>query len=83
MKKDIINKNDNGHKHGIQIGYHYNGNIWYKDNYINGKEHGEHIRYYNDGQIHYKENYINGDQVDQEEWIAYDRRSKLDIIKDL
>jgi antitoxin component YwqK of YwqJK toxin-antitoxin module len=61
MKKDIINKNEQGQLHGIQIGYHPNGQIWFKENYINGNKHGEHIGYYNDGQISYKENYnING-----------------------
>jgi antitoxin component YwqK of YwqJK toxin-antitoxin module len=86
MKKDIINKNEKNQLHGIQIGY-YNDQIHYKHNYINGKQHGEQILYYENDQIrykhYYKKYYINGSEVSQEEYLAYDRRSKLDIIKDL
>ena len=42
------------------IGYYENGNIEYKENYINGKLNGEAIGYYENGNIKYKENYING-----------------------
>jgi antitoxin component YwqK of YwqJK toxin-antitoxin module len=61
MKKDIINRNDNGQLHGIQIAYFSNdGHIRYKWNYINGHKHGIQISYYSNGQIGSKQNYING-----------------------
>jgi antitoxin component YwqK of YwqJK toxin-antitoxin module len=78
-KKNYIN----GKQHGEQVCYHDNGQIMYKENYINGKYHGKQIGYYNYGQIMYKNDYINGKLVSQEEWVAYERRSKLTIIKDL
>jgi antitoxin component YwqK of YwqJK toxin-antitoxin module len=81
--KDIVNKNDKGQLHGIQIGYWSNGQIWYKTNYINGNKHGERIGYYNDGKIMYKHNYINGREVSQEEWIAYERKLKMKMISNL
>jgi antitoxin component YwqK of YwqJK toxin-antitoxin module len=107
MKKNIVNKNENYQLHGIQIGYHDNDQIEYKDNYINGHLHGEQIGYYDTGQIRYKENYINGhhhgdqisyyingeikykwyyingEYVSQEEWIAYERKLKLDMMSNL
>jgi antitoxin component YwqK of YwqJK toxin-antitoxin module len=78
-KKNYIN----GNQHGEQIGYWSNGQIRYKNNYINGKYHGEHIGYHGTGKIWYKDYYINDKLVSQEEWIAYERMSKLTIIKDL
>jgi antitoxin component YwqK of YwqJK toxin-antitoxin module len=85
MTKDIINKNDNGNKHGIQIGYHSNGEPDYKRYYINGKKHGEQIEYHSNGNGHIEFKYycINGKYVSREEYLAYMRRSKLTIIKDL
>jgi antitoxin component YwqK of YwqJK toxin-antitoxin module len=85
MTKDIVNENERGEYHGIQIGYHGNGQIAYKDYYINGNRHGIQIGYYadNPGQLWYKIYYINGVLVSPEEYLAYERRSKLDIIKDL
>jgi antitoxin component YwqK of YwqJK toxin-antitoxin module len=108
MKKDIINKNDNGEYHGIQIGYYPNGQIYHKHNYINGKKHGIQIGYYTNGQISCKHNYINGQlhgevigcydngkeimykyyyinghQVSKEEWIAYNRKLKMDMMSNL
>jgi antitoxin component YwqK of YwqJK toxin-antitoxin module len=105
-KDEVVNKNDKGQLHGIQIGYYESGKIGYKHNYINGHKHGEQLWYYETGQIMYKHNYINGikhgeqigyysngrisyehyingEYVSQEEWIAYERMSKLTIIKDL
>jgi antitoxin component YwqK of YwqJK toxin-antitoxin module len=62
MKKDnIVNKNDKGQLHGIQIAYFSNGHIRYKKNYINGLQHGIQISYYSNGQIGSKQNYINGE----------------------
>jgi antitoxin component YwqK of YwqJK toxin-antitoxin module len=60
MKKDIINKNEQGQLHGEQIGYYDTGQIMYKHNYNNGNKHGEHIGYHSNGKINYKEYYING-----------------------
>jgi antitoxin component YwqK of YwqJK toxin-antitoxin module len=64
VKKDIINKNDKGQLHGVQIRYYNDnpGQISYKDNYINGEYHGEQIGYHSNGKIAYKDNYINGKQ---------------------
>jgi antitoxin component YwqK of YwqJK toxin-antitoxin module len=81
--KIMYKKNyNNGNRHGEQIGYHYTGKIWYKHNYINGNQHGEQIGY-NQGHINYKDYYINDELVSKEEYLAYERRSKLTIIKDL
>jgi antitoxin component YwqK of YwqJK toxin-antitoxin module len=74
---------NNGKYHGIQIKYYSNGQIRYKKNYINGKYHGEQIGNHGTGKIWYKDYYINDKLVSQEEWIAYERMSKLTIIKDL
>jgi antitoxin component YwqK of YwqJK toxin-antitoxin module len=73
----------NGYQHGEKIGYYSNGEIMYKQNYINDQYHGEQIGYYKNGQIDYIDYCINGDQVSKEEYLAYERRSKLTIIKDL
>jgi antitoxin component YwqK of YwqJK toxin-antitoxin module len=82
MKKDdVVNRNEKNH--GEQIGYWGNDQIKYKKNYINGHHHGEQVWYYSNGQIMYKDYYINGKLVSKEEWIAYERISKLTIIKDL
>jgi antitoxin component YwqK of YwqJK toxin-antitoxin module len=74
---------NNGNQHGEQIGYQVNGQTMYKWNYINDLQHGIQIGYHGNGQIRYKDNYINGDLVSPEEYLAYERISKLDIIKDL
>jgi antitoxin component YwqK of YwqJK toxin-antitoxin module len=79
MKKDdVVNKNDNGKLHGEQIGYYHNGQIAYKQNYINGQLHGEQL-----WQINYKDYYINDKLVSKEEWIAYERNLKMVIISNL
>jgi antitoxin component YwqK of YwqJK toxin-antitoxin module len=83
MNKKIVNKNDKGQLHGIQIGYHYTAKIWYKENYINGQLHGIQIAYYSNGQINYKEYYIYDKLVSKEEWIAYERKLKMVIISNL
>jgi antitoxin component YwqK of YwqJK toxin-antitoxin module len=81
--ENIINKNDNGQLHGIQIGYHDNGKIWYKENYINGNQHGEQIVNYPNGQISIKCHYINGNEVSHSEWIIYNRKLKMKMISNL
>jgi antitoxin component YwqK of YwqJK toxin-antitoxin module len=81
--KNIVNRNDKGQLHGIQIIYHNNGQIRHRWNYHNGKEHGEHIGYYETGQICYKENYVNGKIVSKGEWIAYNRKLKMKMISNL
>jgi antitoxin component YwqK of YwqJK toxin-antitoxin module len=83
MKKNIVNKNNKGQLHGIQIGYYDTGKIGYKDNYINGKKHGEQVCYHDNGQVMCKENYINGEKVSKEEWIAYERKLKMKKISNL
>ena len=47
-------KNIQGQKHGYWEGYHSNGQVQYRCNYINGECHGYWISYYDDGDIHYK-----------------------------
>jgi antitoxin component YwqK of YwqJK toxin-antitoxin module len=73
----------NGHLHGEQVRYYDNGQILYKHNYINGKYHGEQIEYWYNGQIDYKNNYINGKLVSPEEYLAYERKLKMDMISNL
>jgi antitoxin component YwqK of YwqJK toxin-antitoxin module len=73
----------NGEYHGELIVYYSNGQVLGKENYINGKPHGEHIEYYSNGQFMRKWNYINGREVSQEEWIAYERKLKLDMMSNL
>jgi antitoxin component YwqK of YwqJK toxin-antitoxin module len=83
MKKDIINRNDKGQLHSIQIGYYPNGQLYYKHNYINGYRHGIQIGYWDNGQLWYKVYYINGDEVSHSEWIDYNRKLKIKMISDL
>ncbi len=52
--------NDKGEKHGPWEVYWNDGNIMYKENYINGKEHGLNERYYSNGKLGYIVNYVNG-----------------------
>ena len=51
--------NDKGEKHGSWESNHINGNLWYKENYINGKKHGLYEIYYYNGNLDYKVNYVN------------------------
>jgi antitoxin component YwqK of YwqJK toxin-antitoxin module len=82
MMEDIVNRNDKGQLHGIQIGYYENSQISCEKNYINGNRYGEQIGYYENGQKIYNNYFINGESVSQEEWVLYERRSKLTIIND-
>jgi antitoxin component YwqK of YwqJK toxin-antitoxin module len=78
-KKNFVN----GLQHGEQLMYYSNGDISFKYKYINGKKHGIQIGYHGNGQIRYKDNYINGNAASPEEFLAYERKVKLTIIKDL
>ena len=52
--------NDKGEKHGPWEEYHSNGNLMYKENYVNGKKHGPWEDYYFYGNLNDKGNYVNG-----------------------
>jgi antitoxin component YwqK of YwqJK toxin-antitoxin module len=94
MKK-VVNKNGNKImkvwtyiknlflKQGEETGYWSNGQIMFKYNYRNGEYHGEQIVYDLNGQIDYKKYYINDKLVSQEEWIAYDRKLKIEMMSNL
>ena len=67
--------NENGEKHGPWE-YYSNGNLWYKENYINGKKHGICEDYYYKGQLSLKFNVINGKRYGLSEYYSY---GKLNI----
>jgi antitoxin component YwqK of YwqJK toxin-antitoxin module len=50
--------NEKGEKHGPWEEYHSNGNLMYKENYVNGELHGLSESYYIDGKLWYKRYYI-------------------------
>lgn len=52
--------NDKGEKHGPWEEYYSNGNLYYKENYINGKLHGLREYYRANEKPMYKVNYVNG-----------------------
>ena len=42
--------------------YWDNGQLKYKEQYLNGNQHGEQLGYYYNGQLHYKFQYLNGNK---------------------
>ena len=66
---ELIWKNENGHFHNengpARISYNQNGNVRYKEWWINDKLHNENghafIEYYPNGNVAYKSWYINGE----------------------
>ena len=52
--------NDKREKHGPWETNHINGNLWYKENYINGKLHGLQECYWSNGKLDYIVNHVNG-----------------------
>jgi antitoxin component YwqK of YwqJK toxin-antitoxin module len=53
-------RNAQGQPHGIWVGYHDNGKLWFKGTFINDLRHGLWIWYYTTGKLSYKGNYMNG-----------------------
>ena len=60
IKQDINQYNTNNQKHGYWEKYYFNGNLWFKGNYVNGERHGYWEEYYYNGKLDYKCYYING-----------------------
>lgn len=50
--------NDKGEKHGPWEKYWYNGNLWYKENYVNGKAQGLFEIYDSNGKLSYKQYFL-------------------------
>jgi antitoxin component YwqK of YwqJK toxin-antitoxin module len=62
IKKIVMNEfNDKGLKEGPWEEYHDNGNLWYKENYVNGERHGLCECYHSNGNISWRVNYVHGD----------------------
>ena len=78
--KDIRPRNEKGQAHGCQETYFANGQLSYKENYVNGKPHGYQESYWDNGNIHYKGNYINGKIIGLWEWYHHDGELKLQIF---
>ena len=54
-----MNKFNNKRKrHGPWEGHHINGNLMYKENYINGKKHGLIEFYWDNGNLNIKQYYL-------------------------
>jgi len=59
--KDIQPINEKGERHdehGYWEHYHYNGQLWFKGNYVDGNRHGYWEEYYPNGQLKSKIYYI-------------------------
>ena len=69
-----------GKLHGDHIAYLISGVISIKCNYLDDNLHGEYINYGESGDIKSKYYYINGDDVDELEWICYNRNLKLEFL---
>jgi len=59
----------NGKRDGVWIGYHENGQLWYKQNYKNDEKDGAWVSYFDNGSLEYKGNYKNG-KIDGA-WVRY------------
>jgi antitoxin component YwqK of YwqJK toxin-antitoxin module len=55
--------NDNNERHGYWEGYHDNGQLWYKENFINGMRYGYWECYWSDGELLYKGYYLNSEEI--------------------
>ena len=67
MKQNIKNKDKQGKRHGKQIRYYPNGNIFCIDNYHHGKWHGYQAFFNDDNSIEYKEYYNMGNSIYSED----------------
>jgi len=54
--------NSEGKRHGYWEYYHYNGNLFYKGNYVNDKRDGYWEYYHSNGNLSYKGNFVNGNK---------------------
>ena len=52
--------NEEGLREGPWEEYYSNGNLWYKENYVNGKANGLFERYFSNLNVCYKINFVNG-----------------------
>ena len=50
--------NENGLKEGPWEEYHDNGNLWYKENYVNGERHGLSEDYNYEGDLLHKQFFL-------------------------
>ena len=50
--------NEQGKEHGLSEVYYSNGNLMYKENFVNGKLHGLRELYYPDNKLYLKQYYI-------------------------
>ena len=64
-KENIEPKNKEGELHGLCIFYDFNGNVMYKERYVNGERHGICEWYWSDV-LMYKRYWINGKCVYRE-----------------
>ena len=67
MKKNIINFNSIGSRHGKYERYFPNGQLWQKTTFSNGEWHGEYEKYLPDGSLQRRCNYDMGLKIGIEE----------------
>ena len=65
----------NGKRDGAWIGYHENGQLWWKGNYRNGKREGAYVQYHENGQFSVKGNYKNDERKGL--WVSYHKTGQL------
>ncbi len=78
MNKDIINKDENGKYHGVQIDYHSNGNIKWIANFNRLDLNGYLVRFNPDNSINYK-SYWNIDKCIYNENHAWSKQIEIRI----
>jgi antitoxin component YwqK of YwqJK toxin-antitoxin module len=66
--RDKSPKNAKGQRHGIWVGYHDNGKLWFKGTYINSIRQGPWEQYHTNGQLMYKVTYILGQRDGLFQW---------------
>jgi antitoxin component YwqK of YwqJK toxin-antitoxin module len=59
----------NGKRVGPWVGYHSNGQLFYKGTYKDGKREGPYVTYHDNGQLNYKGTYKDG-KMDGH-WVGY------------
>ena len=62
-------------QNGIRVGYHENGKVKWRGNFIEGKEDGLWEEYHNNDKLKVQGNYLKGNRI--KEWKYYNKKGKL------
>ena len=65
----------NGKEEGLWVGYHDNGQLWYKGTYKDGKSEGPWVSYHDNGQLSLKGIYKDGERDGP--WVRYHDNGQL------